>query len=377
MGDEVARLYEDEDGDDDGDEDVGDEGFRPPLKRPLRLRHVRLHGLPYSGGEGSFLYEDESGALKPHYAFQDSPQAPRAAPLAQDIEASADREGIPLAFRATASAAVGNFFRSVDFRPLDEAAAAFQQKQHGGEDVKGGGDATASNVTGGGAEGASSTFIPDEEVQRVLEEYKEHASNLSKLNEKTTDPSLPCNTCALVHSNEKEGSEFVSLDDLIKLHKMGDVAVFSTVEVTYFAVHHLLPWAAFQDINAICPTFRQIRNRVEEVLKDGHAETEKKFTAFIVTDAVIAQAAPFASLDSSGTWAPPPDTPPPSPFLANSAPAFELLAQASSVGGSIRSRPRPSSTLTWRASSASPAWSRQRRSETCSFKHSRRSSDHS
>ena len=241
MGDEVARLYEDEDGDDDGDEDVGDEGFRPPLKRPLRLRHVRLHGLPYSGGEGSFLYEDESGALKPHYAFQDSPQAPRAAPLAQDIEASADREGIPLAFRATASAAVGNFFRSVDFRPLDEAAAAFQQKQHGGEDVKGGGDATASNVTGGGAEGASSTFIPDEELQHVLEGYEELASKLSKLNEETTSPSLPCNTCALVYSREKEGTEFASLHDMKELHAMGQVAVLSAIEITYFAVNPFKP----------------------------------------------------------------------------------------------------------------------------------------
>ena len=193
-----------------------------------------------------------------------------------------------------------------------------------------GGDATARSDTDGGAEGASSTFIPDEEVQRVLEEYKEHASNLSKLNEKTTDPSLPCNTCALVYSREKEGTEFVSLADLKKLHALGEVAVLSVIEITYFAVNLSKPWAKHGKDDETCPTFLQIQNRVASVLEGALGETVKKYTALVITDAVIAQAAPMASLDSSGTLAPPHDTPPPhsSPTLSLRSTSLHRRPQA-------------------------------------------------
>jgi len=95
--------------------------------------------------------------------------------------------------------------------------------------------------TGGGAAGASSIFIPDEKLMYVLEGHEELASKLGKLNEKTSSPSLECNMCALVRSSEKEGTEFASLHDMKELHAMGQVAVLSAIEITYFAVNPFKP----------------------------------------------------------------------------------------------------------------------------------------
>jgi len=87
-------------------------------------------------------------------------------PLAQDSEASASAVGASASLNA--SAAVGNFFQGAGYCVLNEAAAAFQQRPRGGGDVRRGGDATARDDTGGGAEGASSVFIPDGKLMSVL-----------------------------------------------------------------------------------------------------------------------------------------------------------------------------------------------------------------
>jgi len=233
-----------------------------------------------------------------------------------------------------ASAAVSNFFRGANYLPLNAAAAAFEQGQSGGGDVRQGGVATAKDDTGGGASGASSSFVPDEKLTLFLEGYKKLASKLSKLNKKTSSPSLECNTCALVYSSEKEGTEFVSLADLKKLHALGEVAVLSVIEITYFAVNLSKPWAKFGKDDEICPTFLQIQNRVASVLEGALGETVKKYTALVITDAVIAQAAPMASLDSSGTLAPPHDTPPPHSSPTMSLRSTSLHRRPQAVGRS-------------------------------------------
>jgi hypothetical protein len=112
------------------------------------------------------------------------------------------------------------------------------------------------------------------------------------------------------------------------------VAVLSATEITYFAVNLSKPWAKYGKDGEICPTFLQIQNRVASVLEGALGETVKKHTALVITDAVIAQAAPMASLDSSGTLAPSHDTPPPHSSPTPSLRSTSLHRRPQAVGRS-------------------------------------------